>query len=65
MQGSDGGKDGKFDGSPPDAYTPPSWRGVLLILLVTGILLTLGLIAFLSVFARPDGPVFPLPSISQ
>jgi hypothetical protein len=26
---------------------------------------TLGLIAFLSVFARPDGPVFPLPSISQ
>jgi hypothetical protein len=65
MQKSDGGKDGKFDGSPPDAYTPPSWRGVLLMLLVTGILLVLGLFAFVSIMSGPDGPVFPLPAISR
>jgi hypothetical protein len=26
---------GKFDGSPPDPHSEPSWRGVLLMLLIT------------------------------
>jgi hypothetical protein len=65
MQKSHGGKDGRFEGSPPDPYTPPSWRGVLLMLLVTAILLALGLFAFLSVMSGPDAPVFPLPAISS
>lgn len=63
MQKFDGGNDGKIDGSPPDPYTAPSWRGVLLMLLLIGIALALVLVAFLSVYAQPDGPDFRLPPI--
>lgn len=61
MRKFDGGNDGKIDGSPPDPYTAPSWRGVLFMLLVIGIFLALLLWAFLSVFAQPGGPDIHLP----
>jgi hypothetical protein len=63
VQKFDGSKEGKFDGSPPDPYKAPSWRGVLLMLLMTAVLLALVLYAFLSVFAQPDGPSFRVPPI--
>ena len=63
MQKFEGGNDGKFDGSPPDPYTAPSWRGVLLMLVLIGILGALVLYAFLSVFAQPEGPDIRLPPI--
>ena len=49
MQNFDGSSDGKFDGSPPDPHSEPSWRGVLLMLLIIGGFLTLVAWAFVAI----------------
>jgi hypothetical protein len=53
MQRFDGQSDGKFDGRPPDPYSPPSWRGTLVMLLVIVVVLGLIAYAFLSIIAQP------------
>ena len=54
MQKYDGGNDGKFDGSPPDSYKAPSWRGVLLMLVVIAVVLLVGTYAYVSTVSQPD-----------
>ena len=62
MQKFDGGKDGKIDGSPPDPYKAPSWRGVLLMLVVIAIVLLIGVYAYVSAVSGPDFRVPIVPS---
>lgn len=54
MQRFDGQSDGKFDGTSPDPYTPPSWRGTLFMLLLIAVVLGLIAWAFLSIIAEPS-----------
>jgi hypothetical protein len=63
MQKSDGSSDRRIDGSPPDPYKAPSWRGVLLMLAVIAVILALGAYAYLSAISQPGGPDVPLPAV--
>lgn len=54
MQKFHGGNDGKFDGSPPDPYKAPSWRGVLLMLVVIAVVLLIGVYAYVTAVSAPD-----------
>ena len=49
MQKFDGSNDGKIDGSPPDPYTEPSWRGTLLMLVIIVGFLVLVAWAFVAI----------------
>lgn len=51
----------KKDGLSPDPYTPPSYRGVLFMLLVIVVVLGLIAYAFVSIMSQPGSPDFQLP----
>jgi hypothetical protein len=58
MQKFDGSNDGKFDGSPPDPHTEPSWRGVFLMLLIIVGFLVLVAWAFVAIgWSLPALPI--------
>ena len=61
VQKSDGPNEGKFDGSPPDPYKAPSWRGVLLMLVLIAVVLGLGTYAYVSAISGPGGVEFVVP----
>lgn len=63
MQQYDGTPRDEVDGSPPDPYSPPSWRGTLTMLAVIVVLLALIAYAFLWWINTPAGQEFHIPGL--
>jgi hypothetical protein len=49
------------DGQSPDPYSPPSWRGTLVMLLVIVVVLGLIAYAFFSIMSQPGAPDLQIP----